>query len=80
LIFPKGVLWPAEGFLTLLPVTGVSEDDTVLVAPQGTTRHETKGDVVFSTIFPKSFPNRKLMMCIPVTALRRISSDFSCAI
>jgi hypothetical protein len=38
----------------------------LLVAPQGTTRDETKGDVVFSTIFPKSFPKRDLMMCIPV--------------
>jgi hypothetical protein len=37
-----------------------------LLVPQGTTRHETKGDVVFSTIFPKSFPKRNLMMCIPV--------------
>jgi hypothetical protein len=38
----------------------------VLVAPQGTTRHETKGDIVFSTVFPKSFPKRNLRMCIPV--------------
>jgi len=38
----------------------------VLVAPQGTTRDETKGDIAFSTIFPKSFPKRILKMCIPV--------------
>jgi hypothetical protein len=37
-----------------------------LVAPQGTTAHETKGDTVFSIIFPKSFPKRNLGMCIPV--------------
>ncbi len=51
-----------------------------LVAPQETTRFETKGDVVFSTVFPKSFPKRNLRMCIPVTAFRRISSDYHCAI
>jgi hypothetical protein len=38
----------------------------LLVAPQGTTRHETKGDVVFTTLFPKSFPKLILRMCIPV--------------
>jgi hypothetical protein len=38
----------------------------LLVAPQGTTSHENKGDAVFSTIFPKFFPKRILRMCIPV--------------
>jgi hypothetical protein len=47
------------------PVTDTAAE-IVLVAPQGTTRHENKGDVVFFTIFPKSFPKRNLVMCIPV--------------
>ncbi len=38
----------------------------VLVAPQGTTSHDSKGDMVFSTVFPKFFPKRILRMYIPV--------------
>jgi hypothetical protein len=38
----------------------------VLVAPQGTTSPESKGDILFSTVFPKFFPKRILRMCIPL--------------
>jgi hypothetical protein len=51
-----------------------------LVAPQGTTIYETKGDIIFSTVFPKFFPKRILRMCIPVTALLRTSSYYPCAV
>ena len=43
----------------------------MLVAPQGTTSHETKGDIVFSTVFPKSFPTREIRMCIPICGTLR---------
>ena len=47
-----------------------------LVAPQGTTGDENKGDMVFSTVFPKPFPTREIRMCIPICCtLRRTSQD-----
>ena len=47
-----------------------------LVAPQGTTGYENKGDMLFSTVFPKPFPTREIRMCIPICCtLRRTSQD-----
>lgn len=34
--------------------------------PQGTNCCENNGDIVFSTVFPKSFPTREIRMCIPI--------------
>lgn len=62
----NGAISPFSGPCNVMP----------LVAPQGTTGYENKGDMVFSTVFPKPFPTREIRMCIPICCtLRRTSQD-----